>query len=124
MILDHMEFFEDVNLEKGLTVIRAMYNVRGEAVCDISTDDHTKRDIKVELAKDVQKQMVKDLSGFFDDSFTDEDVFYITHINKKMLDDMRKLAELTIYTKVEDVEKLIHIYEALKDLGIFSKEQK
>ena len=32
MILDHMEFFEDVNLEKGLTVIRAMYNVRGEAV--------------------------------------------------------------------------------------------
>lgn len=124
MILDHMEFFEDVNLDKGLTVIRAMYNARGEAVCDISTDDHTKRDIKVELAKAVQTQMVKDLSGFFDDSFTDEDVFYITHINKKRLDDMRKLAELTIYTKVEDVEKLIHIYEALKDLGIFSKEQK
>lgn len=124
MILDHMEFFEDVNLEKGLTVIRAMYNVRGEAVCDISADDHTKRDTKVKLAKAVQNQLVKDLSGFFDDSFTDEDVFYITHINKTMLDDMRKLAELTIHTKVEDVEKLIHIYEALKDLGIFSKEQK
>lgn len=124
MILDHMEFFEDVNLEKGLTVIRAMYNVRGEAVCDISTDDHTKRDTKVKLAKAVQDQLVKDLSGFFDDSFTDEDVLYITHINHDQLDKMRQLAEITKYMRVEQVQKILTAYALLADLGFVSKEQK
>lgn len=124
MILDHMEFFEDVNLEKGLTVIRAMYNVRGEAVCDISTDDHTKRDTKVKLAKAVQNQLVKDLSGFFDDSFTDEDVLYITHINHDQLDKMKQLAEITKYMRVEQVQKILTAYALLADLGFVSKEQK
>lgn len=124
MILDHMEFFEDVNLEKGLTVIRAMYNVRGEAVCDISTDDHTKHDTKVKLAKAVQNQLVKDLSGFFDDSFTDEDVLYITHINHDQLDKMRQLAEITKYMRVEQVQKILTAYALLADLGFVSKEQK
>lgn len=124
MILDHMEFFEDVNLEKGLTVIRAMYNVRGEAVCDISTDDHTKRDTKVKLAKAVQDKLVKDLSGFFDDSFTDEDVLYITHINHDQLDKMRQLAEITKYMRVEQVQKILTAYALLADLGFVSKEQK
>lgn len=124
MILDHMEFFEDVNLEKGLTVIRAMYNVRGEAVCDISTDDHTKRDTKVKLAKAVQNQLVKDLSGFFDDSFTDEDVLYITHINHDQLDKMRQLAEITKYMRVEQVQKILTAYALLAELGFVSKEQK
>lgn len=124
MILDHMEFFEDVNLEKGLTVIRAMYNVRGEAVCDISTDDHAKHDTKVKLAKAVQNQLVKDLSGFFDDSFTDEDVLYITHINHDQLDKMRQLAEITKYMRVEQVQKILTAYSLLADLGFVSKEQK
>lgn len=124
MILDHMEFFEDVNLEKGLTVIRAMYNVRGEAVCDISTDDHAKRDTKVKLAKAVQNQLVKDLSGFFDDSFTDEDVLYITHINHDQLDKMRQLAEITKYMRVEQVQKILTAYALLAELGFVSKEQK
>lgn len=124
MILDHMEFFEDVNLEKGLTVIRAMYNVRGEAVCDISTDDHTKRDTKVKLAKAVQNQLVKDLSGFFDDSFTDEDVLYITHINHDQLDKMKQLAEITKYMRVEQVQKILTAYALLAELGFVSKEQK
>ena len=122
MILDHIEFFDSVDMPKGNIKLRAVYHVEKTATLDISESQGDVNDPKVELAKSIREQMVKDLSGYFDDSFTEEDVLYITGINHRQLDEMRQLAEITKYMSVEQVQKILTTYALLVDLGLFSKE--
>lgn len=122
MILDHIEYIEDVDVETGKIIIRERYQIDVKYVCDIHEDKETKDNIKIELAKSIQELMVKDLSGYFHDSFTDEDIFYITRISHTTLNKMRQLAEFTKYMSVEQVKKILSAYAMLVDLGFASKE--
>ena len=124
MLLDHIKYAEDVDVKTGKIIIREWYQIDVEDVCDISENKETKNNIKIELAKSIQEQMIKDLSGYFHDSFTDEDIFYITHISHTTLSKMRQLAEFTKYMGVEQVKKILSAYAILVDLGFASKEQK
>ena len=122
MILDHIEFSDGIDIPKGVIKLRADYHVEKTATLDISESLDAVNDLKVELAKSIREQMVKDLSGYFDDSFTEEDILYITGINHRQLDEMRQLAEIAKYMSVEQVQKILTIYALLVDLGLFSKE--
>lgn len=122
MILDHIECTEDVDVKTGKIIIRERYQITVSGACDISENKETKDEIKVKLAKSIQELMVKDLSEFFHDSFTDEDIFYITHISHTTLSKMRQLAEFTKYMSVEQVKKILSAYAILVDLGFASKE--
>lgn len=122
MILDHIEFYDGIDIPKGDIKLRAVYHVEKTATLDISESHDAVNDLKVELAKSIREQMVKDLSGYFDDSFTEEDVLYITGINHRQLDEMRQLAEITKHMSVEQVQKILTTYALLVDLGLFSKE--
>lgn len=115
MILDHITFFGDFD-------VSAFYNVEKTATLDISESHDAMNDLKVELEKSIREQMVKDLSGHFDDSFTEEDVLFIAGINHKQLDKMKQLAEITKGMSVEQVQKILTAYTLLVDLGLFSKE--
>lgn len=123
MILDHIEYTENVDVKTGKIAFRAMYRIVDNYLCDIHEGEEIKDEIKVKLAKSIQKQMIKDLSGYFHDSFTDEDILYITQINHTMLSEMRQLAELTKYMSVEQVQKILSAYAILVDLGFASKER-
>lgn len=120
--MDHIEYFENIDHETGNIEVRAIYTVDFDAIIDPRTNEETKTAIKIELAKAIQKEMVKNLSGFFHDSFNEEDIAYITTMNHAMLDDMRKLREWTKWMKIEDVKKILCAYTALKELGMFGKE--
>ena len=122
MILDHIEFYDDIDIPKGDIKLRAVYHVEKTATLDISESHDAVNDLKVELEKSIREQMVKDLSGHFDDSLTEEDVLYITGINHGQLDEMRQLAEITKGMSVEQVQKILTTYALLVDLGLFSKE--
>lgn len=122
MILDHIEFSDSVDMPKGDIKLCATYHVEKTATLDISESHGAVNDLKVELVKSIREQMVKDLSGYFDDSFTEEDVLYITGINHRQLDEMRQLAEITKHMSVEQVQKILTTYALLVDLGLFSKE--
>lgn len=122
MIIDHIEFYDGIDIPKGNIKLHAVYHVEKTATLDISESHGAVNDLKVELAKSIREQMVKDLSGYFDDSFTEEDVLYITGINHRQLDKMRQLAEITKYMSVEQVQKILTTYALLVDLGICSKE--
>lgn len=122
MILDHIEFHDNIDIPKGDIKLRAVYHVEKTATLDISESHGAVNDLKVELAKSIREQMVKDLSGYFDDSLTEEDVLYITGINHRQLDEMRQLAEITKGVSVEQVQKILTTYALLVDLGLFSKE--
>lgn len=124
MILDHIKYAEDVDVKTGKLIIRESYQIDVKDVCDVSENKETKDNIKIELAKSIQEQMVKDLSGYFHDSFTDEDILYITQINHTTLNEMRQLAEFTTYMSVEQVKKILSAYALLVDLGFASKETK
>lgn len=124
MILDHINYIEDVDVKTGKIAIRATYRIINDYLCDIHEGQEIKDEIKVKLAKSIQEQMIKDLSGYFHDSFTDEDILYITQINHTMLSKMRQLAEFTKYMGVEQVKKILSAYAILVDLGFASKEQK
>ena len=124
MILDHIRYTEDVDVKTGKIIIRERYQIDVKDVCDVSENKETKDKIKIELAKSIQEQMVKDLSGYFDGSFTDEDIFYITHIDHDTLNKMRQLAEFTKYMTIEQIQKILSAYVLLMDLGFASKEQK
>lgn len=123
MIYDHIEYFENIDHETGNIEVRAIYTVDFDAIIDPRTNEETKTAIKIELAKAIQKEMVKNLSGFFHDSFNEEDIAYITTINHEMLDDMRKLGEWTKWMKIEDVKKILCAYGALRELGMFGMEK-
>lgn len=122
MIIDHIKYFENIDHETGNIEVRAIYTVDLDKIIDPGTDEETKMATKIELAKAIQKEMIKSLSGFFHDSFNEGDIEYITTINHEMLDDMRKLGELTKGMKIEDVKKILCAYTALKELGMFGKE--
>lgn len=122
MILDHIEYIEDVDVKTGKIIIRERYQIAVSGACDVHEDKEIKDEIKVKLAKSIQEQMVKDLSGYFHDSFTDEDILYITHIDHATLNKMRQLAEFTKYMSVEQVKKILSAYAIFVDLGFASKE--
>ena len=122
MILDHIEFFDGIDISKGDIKLHAVYHIEKIATLDISESHDAMDDLKVELIKSIREQMVKDLSGYFDDSFTEEDILYITGINHRQLDEMRQLAEITKHMSVEQVQKILTTYALLDDLGLFSKE--
>lgn len=124
MILDHITCTEDVDVKTGKIIIRERYQIDVKNVCDISENKEIKDEIKIKLAESIREQMIKDLSGYFHDSFTDEDILYITQINHTMLNEMRQLAELTKHTSVEQVKKILLTYAILVDLGFASKETK
>lgn len=123
MIIDHIKYVENIDHETGNIEVRAIYTVDFDAIIDPRTDEETKMATKIELAKAIQKEMIKNLSGFFHDSFDEEDIAYITTMNHEMLDDMRKLREWTKWMRIEDVKKLLCAYGALYELGMFGKEK-
>lgn len=122
MILNHIEFSDGIDISKGAIKMLAVYHVEKTATLDISEIHDGVNDLKFELVKSIREQMVKDLSGYFDDSFTEEDILYITGINHEQLDEMRQLAEIAKYMSVEQVQKILTTYALLVDLGIFPKE--
>lgn len=124
MILDHITCTEDVDVKTGKIIIRERYQIDVKNACDISENKEIKDEIKIKLAKSIREQMIKDLSGYFHDSFTDEDILYITQINHTMLSEMRQLAEFTKYMSVEQIQKILSAYAILVDLGFASKETK
>lgn len=123
MIYDHIKYVENIDHETGNIEVRAIYTVDFDAIIDPRTYEETKKTVKIELVKRIQKEMIKNLSGFFHDSFNEEDIAYITTMNHEMLDDMRKLGEWTKGMKIEDVEKILRAYGALRELGMFGKEK-
>lgn len=123
MIIDHIKYFENIDHETGDIEVHAIYTVELSEVIDPRTYEEAEKTVKIELAKKIQKEMIKNLSGFFHDSFNEEDIAYITTMNHEMLDDMQKLGELTKGMKIEDVKKIICAYEALRELGMFGKEK-
>ena len=123
MIIDHIKYLENIDYETGDIKVHAIYTVDLSEVIDPRTYEETEKTVKIELAKEIQKEMIKNLSGFFHDSFNEEDIAYITTMNHEMLDDMRKLGEWTKGMKIEDVKKILCAYGALRELGMFGKEQ-
>lgn len=123
MILDHIKYVENIDHETGNIEVRAVYTVDFDKIIDLRTDEETKTAIKIELAKAIQKEMIKNLSGFFHDSFNEEDIAYIITITHEMLDKMRKLSALTKGMRIEDVKKILCAYGALRELGMFGKEK-
>ena len=124
MLLDHIKYAEYVDVRTGKLIISESYQIDVKDVCDISENEETRDSIKIELEKSIQEQIIKDLSGYFHDSFTDEDISYITHIDHTTLSKMRQLAEFTKYMSVEQVKKILSAYAILVDLGFASKEKK
>ena len=81
-------------------------------------------EIKADLAKQIQKEMIKDLSGYFTcESFDEKDIEYITTLSPGQLEKMRRLAELTKWMSIDEVEKVLHAYEALTDLAAMLKHE-
>ena len=121
MIYDHIKYFENINHKTGDIEVRAIYTVDLSEVIDPSTYEETEKTV-IKLTKQIQKEMIKDLSGYFkDESFDEKDVEYITTISHGQLEKMRKLAELTKWMSIDEVEKVIHAYEALTDLATMLK---
>lgn len=120
MIYDHIKYFENIDHETGDIEVHAIYTVDLSEVIDPRTYEETKEIVKVELAKKIQEEMIKDLSGY---SFDEKDVEYITTISHGRLEKIRKLDELTKWMSIEDVKKILCAYEALRELGMFGKEK-
>lgn len=123
MILDHIWYYEDVDLPAGERTIQACYRIEREAVTSMGDMGLVYDEIKVELAKQIQKEMIKDLSGYFHDSFDEKDVEYVATISHRQLEDMRKLAELTKWMTTDEVEKALRTYEVLKDFAAMFKHE-
>ena len=124
MIYDHIEYYEEVHVPTGTRTIQARYRIEHEAVTSMGDIGLVYDEIRAELAKQIQKDMIKDLSGYFkDESFDDKDIEYITTISHGQLEKMRKRAELTKGMSIEDVKKILCAYGALRELGMFGKEK-
>lgn len=124
MNLDHIEYYEEVHLPTGQRTIQARYRIEREAITAEGCMGLVYDEIRAELAKQIQKEMIKDLSGYFkDESFDEKDIEYITTISHGQLERMRKLAELTKWMSIDEVEKVLHAYEALTDLAAMLKRE-
>ena len=118
MNLDHIEYYEEVDVTTLKRTIQACYRIECKAVTYMEDMELVYDEIKAELAKQIQKEMIKDLSGYFkDESFDEKDIEYITTISHGQLERMRKLAELTKRMSIDDVEKVLHAYEVLADFA-------
>lgn len=118
MNLDHIEYYEEVHFPTGTRTIQARYRIEREAVTSEGDMELVYDEIRAELTKEIQKEMIKDLSGYFTcESFDEKDIEYITTISHGQLDRMRKLDKLTKRMSIDEVEKVLHAYEALADLA-------
>lgn len=124
MIIDHIEYYEEVHFPTGTRTIQARYRIEREAVTSEGCMGLVYDEIRADLAKQIQKEMIKDLSGYFkDESFDEKDIEYITTLSHGQLEKMRKLAELTKGMSIDEVEKVLHAYEALADLVTMLKHE-
>ena len=57
------------------------------------------------------------------ESFDEKDIEYITIISHGQLERMRKLDELTKWMSIDEVETVLHAYEALADLAATLKHE-
>lgn len=56
MILDHIKFYNGVDIPKRDIKLRAVYHVEKTATLDISESHGAVNDLKVELAKSIRKK--------------------------------------------------------------------
>ena len=118
MIYDHIEYYEEDHIPTGTRTIQARYCIESKAVTSEGCMELVYDEIRAELAEQIQKEMIKDLSGYFkDESFDEKDIEYLTTISHGQLEKMRKLDELTKRMSIDEVEKVLHAYEALADLA-------
>ena len=118
MNLNHVEYYEEVHFPTGTRTIQARYRIEREAVTSEGDMELVYDEIRAELTKEIQKEMIKDLSGYFTcESFDEKDIEYITTISHGQLERMRKLDKLTKRMSIDEVEKVLHAYEALADLA-------
>lgn len=116
---DHIEYYEEVHAPTGTRTIQACYRIEREAVTATGCMGLVYDKIRTELTEQIQKEMIKDLSGYFKgESFDEKDIEYITTISHSQLEKMRKLAELTKWMSIDEVEKVLHAYEALVPFGL------
>lgn len=113
MNLDHICYHEEVDVTTLKRTIQACYRIECKAVTYMEDMELVYDEIKAELAKQIQKEMIKDLSGYFSDSFDERDIEYVTTISHVQLERMRKLDKLTKRMSIDEVEKVLHAYEAL-----------
>lgn len=114
MNLNHVEYYEEVHFPTGTRTIQARYRIEREAVTSEGDMELVYDEIRAELTK----EMIKDLSGYFTcESFDEKDIEYITTISHGQLERMRKLDKLTKRMSIDEVEKVLHAYEALADLA-------
>ena len=119
---DHIEYYEEVHFPTGTRTIQARYRIEREAITSEGCMELVYDEIRAELAKQIQKEMIKDLSGYFTcESLDEKDIEYITTISHGQLERLRKLDELTKWMSIDDVEKVLHTYEALEDLAAMLK---
>lgn len=124
MNLDHIQYYEEVDPATFKKTIQACYRIDREAITPMGDMGLIYDEIKAELAKLIQKEMIKDLSGYFTcDSFNEKDIEYITTMSHGQLERMRKLDELTKWMSIDEVEKILHAYKALADLAAMLKHE-
>lgn len=124
MNLDHIEYYEEVDLPVAQRTIHAYYRIEREAITCTGDMGLVYDEIKAELAKQIQKEMIKDLSGYFTcESFDEKDIEYIATISHGQLEKMRKLDELTKWMTTDEVEKALRTYEVLKDFAAMFKRE-
>lgn len=118
MNLDHISYYEQFDLPTNKRTIQARYCIECKAVTYMEDMELVYDEIRAELAEKIQKEMIKDLSGYFkDESLDEKDIEYITTISHGQLERMRKLDELTKWMSIDEVEKVLHTYKAMADLA-------
>lgn len=124
MNLDHIEYYEEVHAPTGTRTIQVHYRIEREAVTSEGCMELVYDEIRAELAKQIQKEMIKDLSGYFTcESFDEKDIEYITTISHGQLERLRKLDELTKWMPIDEVKKALHAYEVLTDFAAMLKHE-
>ena len=117
MILDHICYRKEADPRTGIITIQASYRIDSKSITAIGMTEQLYNEIKIELAKQIQKEMIKNLSGYFKaGSFNEKDIEYITTLTHKDVEEIRKFRELTKWMSIDEVEKVLHAYEALADL--------
>ena len=119
---DHIEYYEEVHFPTGTRTIQARYRIEREAITSEGGMGLVYDEIRADLAKQIQKEMIKDLSGYFTcESLDEKDIEYITTISHGQLERMRKLDELTKWMSIDEVETVLHAYKALAGLAAMLK---
>ena len=121
---DHIEYYEEVHFPTSTRTIQARYRIERESVTSEGDMELVYDEIRAELAKQIQKEMIKDLSGYFTcESFDEKDIEYITTLSHGQLEKMRKLDELTKWMSFVEVVKVLLAYEELADLAALLKHE-